>query len=227
MQRENNFGLYLAIILAIAAMAALACNGCTTLPATPAAQEADVAAMPFTVNGLQYRGIALLPGLPLYKMQFQPEGKVAKLLLHTCHRDVELFSPFEFTYMPIRKVENTSDPCMMHVKAISDKGESSYAKIDFLFPDPVLQYSTAYVACDGNLQRFQGSMFCQARAGLIQYVTLGFLPTFADSEGDCSKPVKESDADYRVTVSKGVCRYMFGSSKKEIFTLTTYGYERK
>lgn len=212
-------------------IAMLMTSGCTSIPTT-IPETTTKASMGFTVDNVPFIGTATLPGKSSHIINFKPTSTPVKFMLHTCHRSIELpVNNLSYQYIPVRKLENTSAPCILSATSISNTGESSTALINLLYPDTETSQANAYVACNGELKMHTGGFLCQSQAGLSQMITTSFLPMFSEGSKNCNplKPasVSPSPADFEIVLSEGFCTYFFGGKDKQTFTLVTYGFSKR
>jgi hypothetical protein len=184
------------------------------------------ASMPFSVDGVVYKGIATLKRATSHRFKFQLPKDTYMLLIDTCRREKfdlnTAVKEYEYVYLPAMWKENTGT-CPLIATAITKAGESYIAVADF--DNLTGRDMTAMVMCNGEwINGVVGSYLCQVRAGLP--VSVQFTEeTVSASQPPCA-PEKDlgRGKEYDIEVSKGFCAYGFMNQKKESFRLITRGY---
>lgn len=200
-------------------------SSCMTGTLEPPSPQFPRATMPFSVEGAEYRGTAVVQRKVAQKLAFKIPKSSPYFMLTTCHREIVYDNPPEalnYVYAPTQFLENVSS-CAMKFTQIDPTGRTTLGFLDFTAEETL----GMRVRCNGESKDREGVDFCQARAGLIQSVT--FLdptssPRRALGAKGCSEPKASSTGStYEIEVSPGLCIYSFFQNNK-YFRLTTYGY---
>jgi hypothetical protein len=207
---------------------ALVLCGCTTNSLFPGYIPYDLtnrASLPFSVEGVNYQGTAVLQRKSSQAINFTiPKGTV-KLMVTTCSRE-DFFAypdstkPFKYNFVPVMFLENL-ESCLMKVTAITDKGETVTGLIDFTAGEEL----EGELACNGKVEKTKGVGFCQSRKDLIQNIEFKEETVFAVGEG-CPEPKQGYiSTSYNIPLKGGFCTYQFMNKERKVYRLTTYGYE--
>lgn len=195
----------------------------------------DMASLNFTVDGVNYNGIATLAQKKDYQIVFTLPAETIFFAIHNCHGEVlqSINKPkvYDFKYTPLG-VESEGI-CVLIANAITAKGEKIFAMINPVFvskeePKEILE---AFIQCNRNVSRNYGGFLCQARTGLTQRITFLEDITFAEvgirgqSQKACVKPARKNSKVFDIVVQEDKCIYLFGTENKTIFNLITYGYK--
>lgn len=202
--------------------------GCTSNPIFPGYVPYDLtnrASLPFSVDNTSYQGTAVLQRKSSQTINFVIPKGTLKFMITTCSRE-EFFpypdstKAFKYTYVPVMYLENL-ESCLMKVTAITDKGETVTGLIDFTAGEEL----EAELSCNGRVEKSKGAGLCQSRKELIQNVEFKEETVFAMGEG-CPEPKQGYiSTSYNIPLKSGFCTYQFMSKSKQIYRLTTYGYE--
>jgi hypothetical protein len=232
-EQSNRFD-YNHLILLISALilliVSILLSGCTTtedgLPifSTVPLESTNRASMPFTVDGTQYIGAASLQRKSSQTILFTLPKETAKLMITTCNREEFVAyppsdKPFSFYYLPVMYIENL-DSCLLIATAITKKGESFKAILDFSAGETL----PATLKCNGKVSKILGSGICQSRAGLIQALDFESEVIFVAQE-DCPEPERYFGVNgWQFRAGKGFCAYLFEDKQGRQLRFTTYGY---
>jgi hypothetical protein len=210
---------------------ATSCASLTEVPIPGATEPYDpnpvlAASMPFSVDGIEYKGTAVLKRATSHKFKFQLPKDTYMLLLDTCRREKfdlnTAVKEYEYVYLPAMWKENVGT-CPLIATAITKSGESYIAVADF--DNLTGRDITAAVMCNGEwINGVVGSYLCQVRAGLP--VSVQFTEeTVSSSQPPCATEKNLGRGkEYDIEVSKDLCAYGFMNQKKETFRLITRGY---
>jgi hypothetical protein len=121
-------------------------------------------------------------------------------------------------------LKEARNSCIMQVQATTNKGEFKLAIIEW---QDLGSLKTKLWCNEAQEQTCQGVAICQNRAGKLMWLDFDDEVVFVTAD-NCNTPVKEAQTfakeSYSVTVSKGICPYVFMDAKRNKLRLTTYGY---
>jgi hypothetical protein len=168
------------------------------------------ATMQFSVDGLNYVGMAAIPRKLKQSLRFTLPKTAERIVVSTCHGAPVFISPanpFSFTYEPVHLIEDTATLCILKAEVASKESPLSLAVIDF-FGDEVTM--PAWVTCNRNSLRTGGGSVCQAPAGLIQRIVF--------DESVIAQPYDKGEiscdgAACTYTMTKGYNGYIFRGVK--------------
>lgn len=174
------------------------------------------------VNGVPFTGVGVVKRAFNYKIEGRSPGSFDLLTLSSCHREVVIEdegSDFTYEYKPDLVYEALN--CALRIEG-NDKGKGrhSLGLLDFEDPDFTLD---AELHCNGVTSNIHGVGICQSRAGLIQGLTFP-VPVTVDPDPKCNEIVDQDGQHFDITLSPGLCTYVFSGSGGELMRLTTYGY---
>jgi hypothetical protein len=210
--------------VALAAAIALLFSGCastTQLDQTQVYQHN----LKVTINGQVFNGIGIAQAAPQYHIKVQPEGKIDRIILRTCHRELvydkpshdfwDIFkqsSTFETDIVRDDKIESVA-ACAMEIDVYEQlKHRSGWALIDFQDARPEISLPM-YVRCNGEAKWENGVGVCQSAAGLTQEVSFN-EPVLAES-GDCPGIVgTELKPAWLIAMPAGKCTIYFAAKTK-------------
>jgi hypothetical protein len=193
-----------------------------------------MASLPFTVDGVAYKGTALLPRKPTTLLSFQLPKNPYLLFINTCAReefyDKDLPPIFHYKYTPGQYKENVGS-CAMFVTVVTTSGEYHRAVIDFT--NLTGKETSAKVFCNKWVDATQGVALCQVRAGYpitVQFDT-PFIYAFQSPclEPKCVGVCEEKNKviigyEFDIKTVKGICAYDFLNKEGKTFRLSVLGY---
>lgn len=182
------------------------------------------------VNGVEFRGVTVLPRAPSYDLLVKPKGEMSLLLVTTCHRE-ESFNPgshgflstdntFRYLYTPQKGLEDV-DSCPLRIDAFDKKlGQHSWFFADFEGPEKL----EAEVVCNGVKKTYRGVSVCQSKAGLIQTIQLKEPVILSVRDPKCPFPGSDGGGFFEYRINQGECAYAFMTMGGELHRHTTIGY---
>ena len=210
------------------ALFVLALSGCVSNQSYPGSipfEATNRASMAFLVDNKPYQGAAVLQRKSSQDITFILPRNTIKFMITTCSREEfypypDWSKPFKYTYIPVMYVENLGS-CLMRTTAITDKGETVNALIDFTAGEEL----EAELSCNGKTEKTVGAGICQSRKELLQNIEFNQETVAVSAEG-CPEPTQGFiSKSYDIKLKNGFCEYQFMNKDKKIYRLTTYGYE--
>lgn len=200
------------------------------------------------INGVSYRGLALVPKAQNYEIKiYPPTNEIDRLLWSTCHRGESKdkavedgFWPwskkdeyFKFVFTPAE--EELKRSCPLRFQAF----EKKHRNISFglvAFPDHRQEaILPATTHCNGVIEKTIGKNICQAPINSLQRIDFiePVLATAA-SDSNCEAPKGDSPGTiFYIHPSKDECIYIFQSKEKHpqngrrlMFSWHVYGWEK-
>lgn len=226
-------------------------TSCVSTASPKLPEITDAATLDFIVEAVSYDGFATVKGQQSYIMNFKIPEKTQMFAIRTCHR--EKFFPVDskqtaiaYKYTPVDGLENTEALCNLTATAITQSGEKLWAYVNFVYPRDRNDANMlkAFMFCDGVVSQHLGGSFCQARAEKEAVLVGGVLAAGSTQKIQLDKPaiyfeaisgkagnpcIKPKSADklglkYEITITPGICVYLFGDKDGAIFRLVTNGY---
>lgn len=214
------------ILYLVSSLFLLGCASTATLP-TPNWVPWEMttrASLPFESNGQKYNGAGVLQRSPSIKITFTLPKDTAKLMINSCNRE-EFFGypenkPFNWIYIPLPYLES-DDSCLVMATAITKQGELYRSIIDFVSVEAI----PATLRCNGQSTQAIGVGLCQTRAGLIQAIEFKEEVVGVEQDGCPKLEPYPTIFGFQFKTLPGFCAYRFMNQRREVFRLTTYGYE--
>lgn len=209
---------------------ALILTGCSTTTPLPTPnwvpwELTNRASLPFQCEGKRFNGSGVLARKSPQTITFTLPKDTAKFMINSCNRE-EFFGypdsskPFNWIYVPIPFIEST-DSCLVIATAITKQGEMYKAVIDFVSEESI----PATLRCNGVSEPVSGVALCQSRAGLLQAIEFKEEVVGVSQEGCPELEPYFFEFGFRFKTLPGFCAYRFLNQRKEVFRLTTYGYQ--
>ena len=210
------------LILTIA-LFGLSC-GCANLPITnpnQLAQETFKKDLKLNIDGVKFKGIAVLPRKSVYKIKIQPESSIERLIIQTCHRDATIDKPktgwlsseIEYIFSPQVGLED-SRSCPLEIAALDiNHRKNGFAYVDWIDARPHISLS-ARMRCNGEFSIPQGTGICQSAVGLIQEVFFNQQVIVAGYDSRCAAPETKDGFFWQWKMSQDKCVYYFVAREK-------------
>ena len=175
------------------------------------------------VDGANFYGTAVQPKKPSYEMNVYFYKKPTKFVLSSCHRQIVWANPgngVKFTYKPEPDIEQ-SEYCPLEMGSFDDKGQDSWAIIDFRSGFETLE---ATLTCNGEgAVKSQGVSLCQSKTKLVQKISFP-EPVKHGVSADCPAPESKDGMNFLIEMGRGKCLYLFKRGK-DLHRLITFGYD--
>jgi hypothetical protein len=195
-----------------------------------------------TINGTQYKGVAVVPKAAKYEITLWPTTDVKRVSISSCHidwvfegKEIEegkekrkwyewSAKGIKFTYEIQKRIED-KQACMLNIVAMNAENKPfDYFAADFLDTRPHVSMG-AKMACNGKLITYpSGASICQAGVNTFQAIEFEDVTNFTawDDEsseevdkGPCFDALTSNDGKwYEFTVIPGQCTFYFTSGKK-------------
>ena len=198
--------------------------------------------MKFAVDGIgEFEGVQVLPKRMSYKFEIEPKNDSPDLLIvRSCHREDSFeknqsgFSFFKkkdkkylYEYEPVPDVE-VGRVCPLRgdsLHMVDNNSVHSWFFVDFESQDDGYTIIGELV-CNAERETIQGVAVCQARTGLVQTIQFREKIRWATPKPDgCNEWVHKGYNRYEVVMNKGECLYHAYNINKELFRITTIGFE--
>ena len=227
-------------------------SSCSFLPTYPlmdvnkASQETYRKDLRVTVDGVEYRGLGVLPRKAKYQIKINPIGQINRLVIQTCHRDNTQDPPFdpktkkawfsntiEFSYWPERGIEDNRT-CPIEIAALEEqKIRNGYAYFDSIDYREEISLP-AHLRCNGeydNPKLLQpGVGICQTAAGLTQQIFFNTEVILEKVSKECDVMKSKDGFRWEWEAAKDKCVYYFVSNlkhkngKRLAFRLNSIGF---
>ena len=208
-------------------LALVAFSGCSTVePEIPNATVLYQHTLKVKINDQTIKGFGVAPRAQAYRVKVYPEGKIDRIMIRTCHRELTFDKP-DRTFWDILKQDNTFTTdvyrnqeiedvaaCAMEIDVFEErKKRSGFAVVDFLDARPEVSLPVL-VKCNGEAIRYDnGVSVCQSAAGLTQEFVFG-EPVIVDS-GDCPGVFStEIKKQWLFQMPSGKCTFYFASERQ-------------
>jgi hypothetical protein len=203
------------------ALLALLLSSCGTLQAASPQAFTNKADMPFSIDNLQFKGVASVARKSSHVLKFTLPKSVERIVLTTCHGTEEILAPanpFTYNYIPVHLIEDV-DSCIVKVESASKEAPMTLAVIDFYGEETKLP---AWLTCNRISLRTGGASICQVAAGLIQRIT--FDEEVAAQEGEGCNLIACTGGNCLWKQSPKYCVYVFkGIKSGNYHRMTTRG----
>ena len=225
--RRQRWLATLLFFLSLAASFVLLFSGCATVdPEVPQIEALYQHELMVKVNGLAIRGFGVVPLADKYHVLVIPEGKIDRIIIRTCHRELVFDKPEQgfwnrLTQNNVFTTEITRTPdiedvasCAMEIDVYEErKKRSGWAVVDFEDRRPEVSLPF-HVKCNGDSYSFaRGVGVCQSAIGLVQQVIFT-EPVLAESV-DCPGVFSDkAEAVWFFQMPKGKCTVYFGARRK-------------
>lgn len=224
-------------ILVAFSFALLSCSTFTVKDPQKEAEQIYRKDIKIKVDKNNYIGIGVLPRQLLYEITLFPDGKIDRLIVQNCHREIVIDKPktgwfnnsFSFTYQPILNMEDNRS-CPLEIAALEEKKtRNGFAFFDFRDIREEISLP-ASIKCNGSFSMQDGVGICQAPAGLRQSITFRSQTILDGVDGNCN--VMESPNGFvwewnqpaEKCVFYFVAREKHKNGKRLVFRLNTLGY---
>jgi hypothetical protein len=189
------------------------------------------------IDGKTYEGTAVLTRKTSYELTIFPEGKMDRLIIQNCHRDMTTDKPktgwfsnkHTFRFMPIPGMEDNRS-CPLEIASLEEKKtRNGFAYIDFQDSREEISLR-AYMKCNGEYSTPQGVGICQAASGLRQSVFFQSQTLLEGVEGECDVMESKDGFFWEWNATPGKCIYYFVAREKHkngkrlAFRLNALGY---
>jgi len=189
------------------------------------------------VDGKLYDGIGVLPRKPFYDITIYPEGKIDRLIIQNCHRDMTTDKPktgwfsneYTFRLMPVPGLEDNRS-CPIEIASLEEKKtRNGFAFLDFQDVREEISLQ-GYLKCSGEYSIPKGVGICQAASGLRQSVFFQSQTILEGVEGDCDVMESKDGFLWEWNMQPGKCTYYFvarqkaKNGKRIAFRLNALGY---
>jgi hypothetical protein len=216
--------------------ALLALSACSVTPDMGVPGHPDPSLKPqlqFTVDSVKCDGTCIAPRQTLSKIVFLPPPKTHLLLINTCARQVEFWSPpdnkpFVYDYTPALFVE-TRGACPLLITAVTTIGELHRGIVDFSNVG-AKNPAKVEVMCNGLWRNVSGFDFCSVASGLPVVIRSATQAVLArDPNSECPEP-KGALREWQIDTEKpsagksGLCVYVLLNKAREEFRLTVNTY---
>lgn len=216
--------------------------GCETYQYTHDPSRDNYKNLLVTINGIDYRGVAVVPRADKYEMIIHPETNIKTLSISSCHLDL-LFQGKEiedretkkkwyqwgskgisYTYKIQKDIED-KQACLFQIVAMNAEDKPfDYFAADFLDIRPHVSLP-ATMACNGKTTYFgEGASICQAGANTFQAIRFSEITNFTSwdeesneevDKGPCFDALSSKDGrNYEYKVIPGQCTFYFTSMRK-------------
>jgi hypothetical protein len=219
----------------VIAFLALVATGCSTVSESLRDTTFYKRDISFRVNGVTYKGAAVVPEAPRYVIEGEVRGGFDFLIVRSCHREYTAENEgdhFKYVYVPRPGLEDNR-ACPIDVRGAERvKGRHSFGLVDFQNKRDVLE---ADLECNGEKTVFPGTSACQSPMGLIQKIR---FPVPVIAQGESLEVTAGSDAcpmtepkdrlTYEFKTPYKRCQYVFMevSAPHRTHRMTTLGYEQ-
>jgi hypothetical protein len=183
------------------------------------------------INGKEFRGTAVPDRAESYKVKIVARGKINMFLATTCHEEIKQeFDPgffekgnkHEFTYTPVKELED-GETCMMTLATYEkDKGRHEWGAIDF---QNGTENVSATLLCDGYKVLTKPVSICRAHEGLMQRIVFDREMVVKHDEPHCAVMKSKDMKTFDWIMPKGECTYYFGDENDNFHRLSTIGYD--
>jgi hypothetical protein len=207
--------------LALALMIAFMFMGCGLLPEKPNADAIYAHTLRVDVNGHLIQGMGVTRNTLDLNLKIYPEGKVDRLILRTCHREIVIDSPdksffkiyHEVTLKRQAGVEDVA-ACALEIDAFEErKKRNGWAIIDFNDARPHVVLPSK-VNCNGEEWTYpKGASVCQSAIGLVAVIRFE-TEVLVSPDAGCDALTTVDRKTYRIIMPKGKCTYYFRAREK-------------
>lgn len=177
----------------------------------------------FSVNGERATGTYTAKKKPIYKIDIAVPQKPAVVKLTSCHQEHIFQKPgkeIDYDYQPNPDIEAGNLPCLVEISALEESGKNQWGMINFQLP---VENMDASVQCNGEVVKTNGSYVCQGRADLVQGVEFD-RDVSSYSPEDCNTIEPSQGSKFYVSMSEGMCFYLFADGAGKLYRLVTFGY---
>jgi hypothetical protein len=184
--------------------------GCATVPVRDVKTFPNEATMPFSVDGVNYVGMAAVPRKTKQIIKYSLPKTAERIVISSCHgapTALNPSNPYVFEYYPVHLIEDVG-LCLLKAEVASKESPLSLAVIDFYGEDVTMP---AWVTCNRISLRVGGGSVCQAPAGLIQRIT--FDEAVLAEPLDGSNKIECDGGNCIYTMTKGYGGYIFRGIK--------------
>lgn len=185
------------------------------------------------INGIDYRGVGVLPHADTYLIKVDPPGRINRITFRTCHREIVAdrdgrgWKDYEYSLSLIKGIEDQS-ACGLKITVFEEKKRRN-AMARFSFEDTRAEYDFfANSVCNGKLSQKKAVSMCQSSKDLLQQIEFP-TPVFVQSSGRCGA-LNGVANKFNYFMSEGECVYVFTSEmmspngKRYKHRLETVGY---
>ncbi len=180
---------------------------------------------------LKYVGVGVVPRASKYRVTLYAVGKADIMVLTSCHRQIPVTSQkarwftkgHTFEFSPSEELE-TNSPCAIEMAVLEKKkGKHGWAYL-------VIAHATANLPsetkCNGSQQKWHGTSFCQAKAGLLQEIS--FDRTMGVTYyGNCKLgPVSGDLWRYKIPRSLCILSFIDDQDERNSHVHYMFGYDR-
>lgn len=194
-------------------------SGCTSLivPNLMDTQKAYPYDLEMVIDGVEYRGVAVLDDKSSYEIKFIGKGSMAFFMIANCHATIRSSDingdgwflwkkrpAFPWTYEP-NKIEREA-VCPIEISALDKSGgRHAFGYIEFRRPEFKL---SANLICSRKTTRERGVSVCNESDALEQEISFD-TEVVVDVPNGCSPMVAVSPNTYRYRMPPSKCQYGF------------------
>ena len=191
--------------------------GCASLPEIPRPNSiySDKATLQFSVDDLNYVGIASIPRKDRHIIKFSVPKNTEYAIIKTCAGPQEYDKPsgiISFIYEPIHFIEDIEKPCLVKIGVVTLGLPMQLAVIDFYGEEVKL---AAWITCARVSKRVGGSSVCQVGTGDTTRIVFDELVVSQELE-NCNK-LECKDAVCSFDMTKNECGYTFRGLKSGFY----------
>lgn len=187
-------------------------TSCATVPVmspTPSDKLfSNEATLQFSVDGLNYKGVAAVPRKKSHAIKFTVPKNTEYAVISTCAGHPTFENPpagiFTYIYEPIHFIEDTEKPCLVTIGVATLGMTLQLGIIDFYGDEVSLN---AWVTCNRTSLRTGGSSMCQVATNDITRMV--FDEAVIGQEFDSCNKLECKDAVCTYNMTKNECGYLF------------------